>query len=139
MQRRNTGVTLIELMIVVVIVAILAAIAYPSYRQYAIRANRTEAKTAMLQIAQGLEKCYTRFHVYNDAGCAVATAAEVATATAAGNYSILGAIEAQTYILKATPQGGQAADTKCGILTLDEVGRPRERTDQTLVPANKCW
>lgn len=139
MQRRNTGVTLIELMVVVVIVAILAAIAYPSYRQYAIRANRTEAKTAMLQIAQGLEKCYTRFHAYNDGACAVATAAATATTTAAGNYSVVGAMTADTYLLKATPQGGQADDTKCGTLSLDQTGRRWERIDQDLVPANKCW
>lgn len=134
-RRRNTGVTLIELMVVVVIVAILAAIAYPSYRQYAIRANRTEAKTAMLQIAQGLEKCYTRFHVYDHDDCEVDTD----LTTEAGNYAVVGVLGAQTYLLTATPQGGQADDTKCGILSLDQIGTRRERNGQALVQANKCW
>ena len=45
------GVTLIELMIVIVILGILASVAFPAYRNYAIRADRTEATSALLRIA----------------------------------------------------------------------------------------
>ncbi|NIW24708.1 MAG: hypothetical protein GWN29_09170, partial [Gammaproteobacteria bacterium] len=38
-------------MIVVVIIAVLGMVALPSYRQYSIRAQRTEAKTALLMLA----------------------------------------------------------------------------------------
>jgi len=40
----------VELMIAVVIAAILAAIAIPGYRSYVQRAQRTEAKSALLRI-----------------------------------------------------------------------------------------
>ena len=63
---RQRGVTLMELMVVVVIVGILAAIAYPSYRAQVRRSNRTEARVALEQTAGALEKCYTRYMVYND-------------------------------------------------------------------------
>lgn len=136
MRGTQSGVTLIELMTVVVIIAILAAIAYPSYRQYAIRANRTEAKTVLYDIAQGLEKCYTRFNAYKDTNCTVTTA----LTTPQGHYAISAAtLDATTFVLKATPQGGQADDTQCGILSLDDKGVRRERDGAAVVPANKCW
>jgi type IV pilus assembly protein PilE len=133
--RYSFGITLIELMIVVAIVAILAAIAYPSYRQYAIRANRTEAKVALLQITQGLEKCFTRYHAYNDALCTVNTTFN----TPEGHYAIApsgGAVGAMTYVLTATPQGGQADDARCGTLRIDETGM---RTETGSGDVGDCW
>ena len=56
MRYTQRGVTLIELLTVVVIVAILASIAVPSYRNYLIRAQRTDATTALLRIQSGMEK-----------------------------------------------------------------------------------
>ena len=48
---KQQGFTLIELVIVVAIVGILTSIAMPLYRDYVIRANRTEAKTALAAVA----------------------------------------------------------------------------------------
>jgi len=118
---------------VVVIVSILASISYPSYREYAVRTNRTEAKTALLQVTQVLEKCYTRVHTYT--GCVIATGD-----TPSQLYSIGATIPAdgQTYTLKATPKNGQSKD-KCGVLSVDNTNKRLEKDGQTLVPANKCW
>ena len=71
MKRKQRGVTLIELMIVMAIIGIIAAIAIPSYRRYVVRANRADAKTALLQTAQLLERCYTNStpYAYNSATC----------------------------------------------------------------------
>ena len=57
-DRNASGVTLIELMTVVVVIGILAAIAVPSYRSYLLRANRTDAKRALLQVQAAEEKYY---------------------------------------------------------------------------------
>lgn len=47
MNRRESGFTLMELMVVIVIVAILAAVAVPLYVNYVKDAQRTEAKGAI--------------------------------------------------------------------------------------------
>ncbi len=62
---RQTGFTLIELMITVVIIAILAAIAMPAYQEYVKRGNRAAAESEMMAIANREQqyllanRCYT--------------------------------------------------------------------------------
>ena len=145
MRTRQSGVTLIELMVVMVIVAILAGIGYPSYRQYVVRSNRSEAKVGLIQAAQGLERCYTQFNVYNNntavTGCAIFrdsldTGKSIVTPN--GYYTITGgsAVTAASYTLTATPNGAQANDTQCGNLTLDDKNVKGKTGTLT---AAECW
>ncbi len=64
MRKNQTGVTLIELVVVIVIIGILAAIAIPSYRQYVIRSQRSDAKEAILRLATAQEKFYLQNNRY---------------------------------------------------------------------------
>lgn len=56
---RQTGFTLIELMIVVVIVGIITAVAVPSYRNYVVRGYRAEGRNALVDIAAREERYYS--------------------------------------------------------------------------------
>ncbi|MFC3913301.1 prepilin-type N-terminal cleavage/methylation domain-containing protein [Pseudaeromonas sharmana] len=56
-MKKQTGFTLIELMIVVAIVAILAAIALPAYNKYTARSKFTEVVTATNGVKQQVELC----------------------------------------------------------------------------------
>jgi type IV pilus assembly protein PilE len=126
------GFTLIELMIVVAIVAIIASIAYPSYRSSVLKANRADAMDAILDTAQRLERCYTSFGTYNNAGCTVpATVASVK-----GYYSVAVTTGTATYSLTATPVSGkpQVDDTDCASFTYTNTGQ------KTSTPSgNTCW
>jgi type IV pilus assembly protein PilE len=139
MKRRQHGVTLIELMIVTVVIAILASIAIPSYRRYIVRANRTSAKVQLLQMAQGLERCYTNStpYAYNSAKCVLDVPLPITTPD--GTYivsSVAVADPINMYKLTATPQGPQALDTECADFSLDQTGAQTISGTSTVA---QCW
>jgi type IV pilus assembly protein PilE len=115
---RHAGVTLIELMITVAVVALLAAVAYPSYVEQVRKSKRTDARTALLQASQQLERCYTRNQRFDT--CALT----LPFTTPQGTYQISNggtAFTTTTFRLVATPQGSQTADTKCGSFSITDT------------------
>ena len=56
---KNSGFTLIELMVVVAIIAIIAAVALPSYQEHVAKTRRSEAGSALLEGAQALERYFS--------------------------------------------------------------------------------
>ena len=57
-MKKQSGFTLIELMIVVAIIAILAAIALPAYKTYTTRAKFTEVVSGTSGLKTQVELCY---------------------------------------------------------------------------------
>jgi type IV pilus assembly protein PilE len=128
--KHSQGMTLIEVMIVVVIIGILAAIAYPSYTSHVEKARRADAKAALLDAAQRLERCYTQTNTY--VGCAVPAESPDGFYTIAPTV----AVTATSFSLTATRQGAQAGDTRCGNFTLTSNG---VRTVSGTYSADQCW
>src|ERR1700687_4891412 len=64
-QVKARGFSLIELLIAMVIVAILAAIAIPSYQTYTLRSHRTDAKSALLDMASLEERFFSTNNSYS--------------------------------------------------------------------------
>jgi len=141
--RRQAGVTLLELMAVVMVIGILGIIAIPSYRQYTVRANRTEAKTALLRLATNQERFYLQNRTYSqtvDAGVGFN-----GPTSENGVYSIALTTNAgwtQDYTATATavPGGGtngvdQSSDPDCTTLWITSAGQ-RGATGPN---PTRCW
>ena len=122
------GFTLIELMITVAILAILAAIAIPLYSDHVDRTRRADAVTGLTQLAQELERCFTRNNSYTADACPSGN-----RASPDGYYSISIDAQATTYTLTATAQGVQARDN-CDDFTLDHLGNRGADPN-----AGECW
>lgn len=114
----DRGFTLVEMLIVVAIIGILAAIAYPSYTQYVQRSNRAEARAALLENAQFLERSYTTANRYDSAG---ELPHNQSPENGDARYNIAVAAAEQSFELSAVPTGSMAGDA-CGTLTLTNTG-----------------
>ena len=133
------GFTLVEMLIVISIISILAAIAYPSYRSQILKSERTEAKTALADTAQRLERCYTQFNVYNDTDdCTIASELDDGGFdTEEGHYGITATtLNATSFTLKATRKDGD--DDRCGDFVLNNLGQRGAKGTMGSDP-NDCW
>ncbi|MFW5329266.1 type IV pilin protein [Hydrogenophaga sp. ZJX-1] len=130
--RRHKGFTLIELMIVVAVVAILSAIAIPSYDAYIRRTHRANAKSALMQVAQWMERAATAQGSYP-----LTAAVPAGLLNVEGNRYALTVVSANgtSYTLTATTQGPQASD-ECGNFTLTQAGT---RAVTGSLPVDECW
>ena len=132
-NKKQAGVTLIELMIAVAIVAILAAIAYPSYQRYVVRTHRSAAAACLSQYAQFMERYYTANLTY--VGAAPSPACRLENNLGQRYTFAVAAVAARSYTVRATPINTQAAlDTTCGNLSVTNTGA------RTPDPATtQCW
>jgi type IV pilus assembly protein PilE len=131
------GVTLLELMAVVMVIGVLGMIALPSYRQYVMRAQRAEAKGALLQLASNQERFYLTNRTYSADVVALGFPGGL---TERGTYNLaIGAANAQGYTATATPRAGadidMTADVQCTSFTITSQGT---RT-ATGTNAPNCW
>lgn len=137
---RIRGFTLIELMVVLLIVGILSAVAVPTYRQYVIRAQRTEAKTALLRLAANQERHYLQNNTYTDDLALLGFETGVSeNAVYTLSVPIADSVTYQAIALP-TPGGGlndvdMSQDEACAIFTIDAAGQRSAFPD----PDGICW
>jgi type IV pilus assembly protein PilE len=149
-----SGFTLIELMVTVAIVAVLARIALPSYTSYIARAQRADARTQLLQVAQFMQRFYAANDSYledratptpNPVLGQVPAGLKVSPADGTKLYDLQipqGAApltNAMSFTIRMVPvDGGKMARDECGTFTLTSLGVRGETVgNQTL--RDSCW
>ena len=117
---RQSGFTLVELVIVMAIVAILAAVAFPAYQEHVRKSNRAAAQSEMMDIANRQQQFFLANRSYADSldGLSYALPDEVSE-----RYNPAIAVDNDatppTFAITFTAKGSQASD---GNLTLDSEG-----------------
>lgn len=123
------GFSLIELMIAVAIIGILAGIAYPSYQEYVRQTRRADAQSALLELAQFMERRYTGSGSYNPCNLPFNRSPRDG---GAAFYNIAATVcTASTFTLTATPTGSMAGD-ECGNIVITHTG-------QKTTSGTNCW
>lgn len=136
--KTQNGFTLIEVMVVVMIIGILAAIAYPSYQEYVLRGYRSEGMALLNEAAARQERYYSQTNSYVTSDSDIDKLG-LSASSSSGRYelSVSNPDGSGGYLLTATPQGAQTADTKCGDLLLNSRGV--RSVGVSGANANDCW
>lgn len=142
-RSRRRGFTLIELMIAVAIVGILLRVALPVYWQSIQKAHRTDAKTALFDLAAREQQYYSTNNAYTATTTLLgyATTPSVAVVNSGTtSYTLTVQVpdpasnNAVSFLATATPSGKQADDTACGSYTLSSTGAQGNSGTATA-----CW
>lgn len=104
-MKRQSGFTLVELMVAVVVVGILAAVVVPAYSNYVKRGRIAEATSNLGALRVSMEQYYLDNRTYlNGAACGVT----MPTSPQVQNFTFACAGTATTYTVTATGAGGMA-------------------------------
>lgn len=123
---RQSGFTLIELMIVVAIIGVLAAIAYPSYQRYVIKTKRVDMMSEMQNIASQIESrklaqgSYSNALVTGLGGDYPNQGTALYTVNIGNVTGVSGTELTSKWQITASPKSGQMAND--GTLTLNYQG-----------------
>ena len=148
--KKQSGFTLIELMITVAIMGILSAIIYPSYVKSVLKGKRADAKVEILRIAQLQEGYFAQNMSYANTLTKLGLAEDTIDsdqkeyritigARSPSNCDGTNAIPCISYRLDATPLGGQVKDTECPRFTLSSSGRKGAGSSASAEQVRKCW
>jgi len=130
---RQTGFTLIELMIAVAIIAIIAAVAIPAYSDYVTRGHISEATSQLSSLQVQMEQFYQDNHTY--------VGGTACTAASSSKYFTLACSTAPSttaYKLSATGTGQMAGF----VFSIDQASNKTTDgvpTGWTAPNPNTCW
>ncbi|MGO9515172.1 MAG: type IV pilin protein [Steroidobacteraceae bacterium] len=141
-----SGYTLIEILVALAIVAILASVAVAAYTSEVQKSRRTDARSALLDLAGREEKLFSTTNAYSatpsDLGYApVGTPFPITVGSGYYQVSVAApdpnqAAGSPTYSITATAIGTQANDSQCLTLSVNQLGA---QTSTGTGTASTCW
>lgn len=133
---RQSGFTLIELMVTVVVIGILVAIAVPSYQDSVRKGRRGQAKADLVEAAQAMERYYTANNQYSGKALKDIWGSDRSPRDGKQFYTVAfkGTPTAREFTIEAKPltTTDQATD-KCGTMSINQLGQ------KTAEASTGCW
>jgi len=141
------GFTLVELMVTVAVLAILATIAATSYTSQIQKSRRTDARSAVMDLAGREEKLFSTTNAYTNTALALGYAAAATPwpiTIGSGYYNVSvtspdltqPATTQPNYLITATAINAQVSDTQCTTLSVDQTGK---QSSTGTAPVATCW
>jgi type IV pilus assembly protein PilE len=146
--RGSAGFTLIELMVVVAIAAILGTLAVSGYTNSVRKSRRTEARSALLDLASREERYMSTNSKYSATASDLGYTGPFPIVIGSGYYQValpaVGAATAAlpaTFSLTATPVAGkgQDKDAACQTFTVDSTGKQTAYNSGAADSTATCW
>jgi type IV pilus assembly protein PilE len=141
-SKKSAGFTLVELLVAMVIASILAAIAIPAYSNYVRKSRRTDAKSALLDMASLEERYFSTSNTYSVSTTELGYSGTWPITVGSSYYTIAAptvtaatTTAPATYTLVATAIGDQTKDAPCQTFTLTSTGVQSATPD----PTSTCW
>jgi type IV pilus assembly protein PilE len=138
LSSHGSGFTLVELLITMVVASIIFAIAIPSYSSFVQKSRRTDAKSALLDLASLEERYFSVNNVYTNTPSNLGYSGALPIIVGSGYYQIsaitvTAAVAPTTAVPGGTPAsfsivavpvpgGPQVADTACTSFTVTSGG-----------------
>jgi len=116
---KQSGFTLVELMIVVVIIGILAMVAIPAYNDSVAKGRRADAKSTLTAMAAKQEQYYMDNKTYTADLTNIGYDAATNVNSIDDFYTVAAVATATSFTLTATPVN---SDPDCGNFTITEKG-----------------
>lgn len=134
LPQTHRGFTLIELVVTMLIVAILGVIAVSMYKTSVLQSRRTDAKTALLDLAAREERNFSTANAYTVVPAQLGYVGAWPLAVGSGYYTVtVTSGSTTTFTATATAVGSQTADTPCLTFSIDQSG------NQTATTTPGCW
>jgi type IV pilus assembly protein PilE len=153
-QSAMTGFTLVELMVTLVVATILLTIAIPSYLTQIRESRRTEAKTALLDLAGREETLYSTQNLYSLVPSVLGYVGGNFPVQVGNDYYSVNVqvpnpnavqnpngVATPSFLISATPVAGtsQEKDAPCQYFSVDQLGSQTATSQGGTDNTKACW
>ena len=145
-RRHTRGFTLAEILTALIVIAVLVALAVPAWRTHELRVRRSDGRAALIAAQTAQDQffgAHARYATGSEVFGPVPAGLGLARVSEHGFYRIEVSASADglAYVATARATGaqGQAADSRCLEMSIDQNGRRRAVDADGADRSADCW
>ncbi len=130
-RHHNSGLSLIEIIIVLAIGAIMVSLAIPTYNNIMLESRRKDAQVSLLEMQQAIELIRLEYGSLKQVE--IDKLPEISSLKF---YALAFEGDSKAYNITASPIGAQTEDNYCADFILDNLGQKQISGDGEI---SECW